>query len=277
MKDHPKSEIYISRFSVETARTLKSAKVKKALINAQNLEAFCHFCEKIITYREHYWPQHILSHTGEYQHYCTVCKILCNYHNYHKTCGGKVDLVFKYKWIDQTLFAFICNLCNYVQVRERNMIYHLIHQHETPKDECCNKYQKITLIRYTSNESEISDETVPVTVKTENNYYEETNSIPITYIGPNTSTNNTSQTVCSSNNNETSNPDPNLNNHVEDDIPIIFVGPSGESAVTSEVSFHNNRETEEPMDQSDQNEATVGEPVIVKEEMDVNNGKHFLF
>lgn len=181
--------------------------------------------------------------------------------------------VHKYTYEDNELSAFICNICNYVQVREKNMISHMTYQHEMSENN--NKYQKIILSRYASKESELPDKTnteaAHVSVKKEINNCEY--DIPITYIGEKCGPTGTSSMT-------------NTNNNWEEDIPIVYIGPSGESDATSESSARQHQNglhlSEGLINQDDQSTATEemfvcetqGE-VVVKQEIDAESSKFF--
>lgn len=274
VREHPDSEVYISRLSPPIAVAAKTININQ-IVNSMNqlVNGFCYFCEQNVKHAESYWPKHVLGHTGEYQHFCVLCKTMCNHDAYHKKCG-KIVSIFKYNMTNHGLSGFICNLCNYVQVREKNMISHLEHQHDLSEDGCKQHFQKIMLMRCGTAEEVLPRKTGisahPVTVKSEiDNHGDD---IPIYYIRDNRTTEKVHSAA-----------EPNVSttpvsNNFEEDIPIEYVGPAGDSTGRSEVSvldpLEDNTEpiAETPIEddqstRSCEEERHAETPLVVKQEL----------
>lgn len=147
IREHPSVEIYVSRLSEDMADVIINSSIPSERGEDNTLISFCYFCERNASYQDHYWSQHILMHTGEYQYFCHRCNHPINSNVYHNRNCKSVTRRYRYEFKSGRLTAFLCKLCNYVQVRKKNMISHLCTQHDLQNEACENMYQVITLVQ----------------------------------------------------------------------------------------------------------------------------------
>lgn len=142
---HPQSEIFVSRISDEMVRKLKRGNHPAVIcdkLNPKCLNAFCYFCESDKRFRANYWIDHIRMHTGEFAYKCTVCN---KYLNWSKLCCSRYapkKIQSRYK--KQNFVAYICKICNYIQISERNMQKHLKNEHQAR--DINGQYDQVTLL-----------------------------------------------------------------------------------------------------------------------------------
>lgn len=143
---HGNCEVFISRLSEQTAqRLMESSSLSLATINRdehdrKRLTMECPFCEKENNFSPSYWLNHIRTHTGEYSNECFRCgKISLN-----STHCGYATLKETFDLHVDGLMAFVCRICNYVQINEQRIRSHLEVHHDImqPND---NDYQMITI------------------------------------------------------------------------------------------------------------------------------------
>lgn len=141
---HEEFEVFVSRISPEMCEMMKNAQVKAARymkVGAHYMRATCAFCEKEKNFSSYYWITHVRGHTGEYPNECRICSKMTNAYAH---CGGPTERknVFDLKTTD--LSAFLCELCNFVQLDEENMVGHLRNHHGI--HEIGDQYSIITLL-----------------------------------------------------------------------------------------------------------------------------------
>lgn len=126
---HPNNEIYTSRLSIEMAERCRNGSLPPSCRTIDNqFEALCVFCEDTCSFTKAQFIEHITSHTGEFQYECSLCnKALIKTANHHHDQQYIRQLSnFQSK---KSLYAFICNLCNYVQLQEQQMKEHIANTH----------------------------------------------------------------------------------------------------------------------------------------------------
>lgn len=148
---HPGLEVYTSRLSPEYAERARNEPSMPRLENTTKgakMRAQCYFCDKEMVFDAKYWPQHILSHTGEYAHECLVCKrkvsALANHRR--RFSEHEIAKVFDYTFVDNYLWAYMCKFCHYVQKHEENMRKHLKKEHEYGDQDLRDCYDHIRLL-----------------------------------------------------------------------------------------------------------------------------------
>lgn len=143
-KSHPNNEVFVSRISPKMANMAKQSKltaVKYSKMKGQYLRMRCLFCEKECDFPVNYWVDHVRYHTGEYTNECALCdKMSLSYSH----CGMPTIKHQKCNIHKDGLGAFLCMVCNYVQISEDAIESHLRTQHGFT--ELTNRYQTITIV-----------------------------------------------------------------------------------------------------------------------------------
>ncbi|XP_031636434.1 uncharacterized protein LOC116349232 isoform X2 [Contarinia nasturtii] len=143
---HPQFEVYISRISpemVEAAKTAENRGVKHIKKSVQYIKALCLFCGEKRNFMPHYWIDHFRSHTGEYTNECYLCQKAVSFYTH---CGMPTIRNQNEVNLGQTsLYAHMCNKCNFIQIDEKNMRNHVIKQHGK-KDNIEQYYREISLM-----------------------------------------------------------------------------------------------------------------------------------
>lgn len=104
--------------------------------------ATCYFCQQKKDFTLTYWVDHYRGHTGEYAYKCSVCHTL--YSNAKRECCKKIaSKIIDDDLYDNDFVAFVCEICNYVQIDEASVRKHLRNEHEDAED---NQYHEITLL-----------------------------------------------------------------------------------------------------------------------------------
>lgn len=116
--EHPESEVFISRLPPIMAQALR----KQTRILQLNI---CFFCEKDPKSIDD-WRAHIRSHTGETEFYCFECHSSFNIKEDHGNCS--VDNV-KSIFDAPDLIAFMCKICNFIQINKHRISKHLEQEH----------------------------------------------------------------------------------------------------------------------------------------------------
>lgn len=145
---HKNYEVFISRVSQNMADNLRqiSSLSPLATLNyakksrRQILKMICPFCEKEKEFTPPYWINHIRIETGEYANECVECGKMTS----SSTHCDRTTLKNTYDLRNGGFSAFICTICNYVQIDQDRLISHLKMQHELPFFD--NNYQMITII-----------------------------------------------------------------------------------------------------------------------------------
>lgn len=87
-------------------------------------------------------------HTGENQFTCMTCdgtfKRQVDQIDHNKSCAGDVVNVFELNSRDNSLMAYMCKACNYIQIHESSMKKHMTIQHGF--DSTAENYEKVVFI-----------------------------------------------------------------------------------------------------------------------------------
>lgn len=141
---HIDSEVYASRLSPHMFEVLRRRSASIVGFNRYStlyLEAICPFCETKKAFTTQYWVQHIRSHTGEYSNECQMCgKLVC----LSTHCGITTIQSDKIDLRQNDLKAYVCLLCNFVQIDVEKVHTHLTNQHGI--DDIDNRYEKVILL-----------------------------------------------------------------------------------------------------------------------------------
>lgn len=150
--EHKQYEVFVSRVSPKMADIIRADLflTNGSVINEgtedEKIRFKCYFC---LTWQELSragWIDHMAAHTGEYRYRCTSCPVMskteelesCFYHE--KTClKPNLALYNNIEFQDNHIYGFICNACNYIQVRRVNMERHLKREHPS-SDVTCSRF-----------------------------------------------------------------------------------------------------------------------------------------
>lgn len=126
---HPDSEVYVSRVSPQMNDLIRKSSFTAIKFKKKNnlyLRFTCVFCEKEIDYSAYHWADHIRTHTGEYARKCCLCNKSTNLPIHCNVSTEQIYILDKNNDLD----AFICDICNYVQLDDARMVEHLRHHHD---------------------------------------------------------------------------------------------------------------------------------------------------
>lgn len=145
-RSHASHEVFISRLSPEMAKQhIESSSISLATVDYCKtgpkvmLKMQCPFCEIVHNFYAPYWQNHLRTHTGEYNNECIDCgKISLN-----STHCSRTTLKAPFNLHTNGIMAFICTICNYVQIDEQRIKSHLETQHELATAD--SAYQMITI------------------------------------------------------------------------------------------------------------------------------------
>ncbi|XP_058170342.1 uncharacterized protein LOC131285502 [Anopheles ziemanni] len=153
--EHPASEAFVSRVTPECAKTIKQNPfnvVGKRVVSRhgpKTISFSCFFCEKRNTLRGNDWVHHLVSHTGEYRFRCRACpamaRTLDEQVQHDDICGDPEMIVCNDITFDENhVYGYMCEMCNFVQIRRFNMDRHLQREHHTEETSCF----KFSLVNY---------------------------------------------------------------------------------------------------------------------------------
>lgn len=126
---HENDEVFVSRISQKMVDRIKKNEltfVKYKRKTVMCMTATCVFCDGDIEHVSSYWPTHIRMHTGEYVNECKVCDKMVNYSTH---CGFPTDRKHTFDLKRQDFNAYLCNICNFLQIDRQNMENHLKNMH----------------------------------------------------------------------------------------------------------------------------------------------------
>lgn len=128
-RKHPADENYVSRLSTKMM-LIAMNHANAAIPGGPEIRATCLFCEKVRSYSKYYWRTHIIQHTGEFTHVCKSCSRL-DFQARSNCCHRSQCVQIRtIPVVDNKIIGFACNLCNYVQFSEDNLIKHVQIQHD---------------------------------------------------------------------------------------------------------------------------------------------------
>lgn len=115
------------------ANQIREGKIKFIkVVSSKRTVGTCFFCEKRKSYTKNQWQRHLLIHTEEQFFFCRDCGQHFSNRNSHKTCSlNSIQNIYRQNNCvgDGYLAAFMCNICNYVQINESALVDHLKNQH----------------------------------------------------------------------------------------------------------------------------------------------------
>lgn len=116
-------------------------------LKAGAISGLCFFCEEPKKYTIKDWKMHLLSHTGEYEYYCSKCMVGLPMKTKHEGCSKAfVKHIFDSQTNNCALKGYICKLCNFLQINKENIIKHLVNEHESSSYELNKSSKKVTLL-----------------------------------------------------------------------------------------------------------------------------------
>lgn len=165
VNDHPDCEVYISRLSQRMADQCLQGVPKLILTSNGDYEGLCVFCEKQLSYRRDTWFKHMVTHTGEYGFECGQC--------HHKsaqpnrcTCKSKsskkmteIQLLHSVPVTGNYLYAYLCTLCNYIQMTSHKLTRHVKEEHGLNQTNVSNYVNRIKIINLRQNRNEATEAT----------------------------------------------------------------------------------------------------------------------
>lgn len=165
--EHKQYEVFVSRVSPKMADIIRAdlfltnGNVTNEGGEDEKIRFKCYFC---LTWKElsrSGWIEHMATHTGEYRFRCTSCPVMskteelesCFYHE--KSCLKPAMAVYNnIEFQDNHIYGFICNECNYIQIRRVNMERHLKREHPST-DVTCSRF---SIVNYKIDAKPIIDE-----------------------------------------------------------------------------------------------------------------------
>ncbi|XP_065089427.1 uncharacterized protein LOC135710518 isoform X2 [Ochlerotatus camptorhynchus] len=165
--EHKQYEVFVSRVSPKMADIIRAdlfltnGTVTNEGGEDEKIRFKCYFC---LTWKElsrSGWIEHVAAHTGEYRYRCTSCPVMskteelesCFYHE--KTCLKPTLVVYNnIEFQDNHIYGFICNDCNYIQIRRVNMERHLKREHPSTDAHC----SRFSIVNYKIDAKPIIDE-----------------------------------------------------------------------------------------------------------------------
>lgn len=131
------------KLPVEIVKQMKyhlSVSLKAKSNVSGQINAFCLFCNYKLEMDFCAWKAHFLKHTKEDEFYCTGCNAsLSSIKSQH--CVGYE--MFETFTSGNDLMAFMCNICNYIQVNMHRVIEHITQQHVNRPD---NHMERVLLL-----------------------------------------------------------------------------------------------------------------------------------
>lgn len=107
----------------------------------------CYFCDERKSFTKLQWQKHLLIHTKENFYFCKQCgRTFTNRYN-HTPCSPALmtNIYEKYDCVgENSLAAFVCNICDHVRVSESRMVYHLQTSHNSKKGQNYKKCNFVT-------------------------------------------------------------------------------------------------------------------------------------
>lgn len=143
--EHEGVEVYSSRMSAKMSDLLRKCPPKECEIRkGSRISAFCYYCEKDFKADRTNWIAHFIRHTGEYIRFCKCTNVELTSKNAKLHSGHGNAIVSKVDFVD-TLFVYMCRLCNYTQSQEENLKNHIRNMHDINVN-VTSQYERLTII-----------------------------------------------------------------------------------------------------------------------------------
>uniref|UniRef100_A0A182Q9H8 C2H2-type domain-containing protein n=1 Tax=Anopheles farauti TaxID=69004 RepID=A0A182Q9H8_9DIPT len=139
---HSKGPVYVSRLLPEQADIIRldplavtGRKIASRFFGSKPSIMFCcYFCNLRINTHTEEWLVHISSHTGEYRYKCISCPTIARTEHsdvpHHVDCyGPSIELWEDFNLKDNHLYGYMCNKCNFVQIKYENIMRHIRNDH----------------------------------------------------------------------------------------------------------------------------------------------------
>lgn len=188
VKCHSNYEIYISRPSPNILKRIKSNQSNSQIASKQSKQmielrinnmprtksplhqpkVYCIFCEDYRRLEKQFCIEHLTVHTGEYQYVCSGCNKKVSYPAHRCVHNGDVDKIQQFGWENNSVYGFMCNLCNYTQLSENRVIEHVAKQHHIDQSIVCQNYCKTNLLVFTEQPNKLKPN-VPATAERDRN------------------------------------------------------------------------------------------------------------
>lgn len=138
VNEHDRYEVFNARMSPKMTDQMRkhggSCSTFKNTSKGYDITAFCPFCEETRTCKSPIeWIAHITRHTGEFMRYCKLCgvKSAAKMRNNGPGCShSQTGTIRTIRMPDVHLSIYICNICNYAQMRKKNVESHLKRMHK---------------------------------------------------------------------------------------------------------------------------------------------------
>lgn len=148
-RKHPDTEVFIARVSPPMAKRIREQQYNFIRIDDE-IHGLCFFCEEMQAFGKDDWMKHLLLHTGEQPYFCSGCETsMVRKINHGKCSKDEVQHIFGDTASDSDLTGFICNTCNYLQIRENQMIDHMV-QHDTFIEISGKLFSSVILVKISS-------------------------------------------------------------------------------------------------------------------------------
>lgn len=146
-RKHPNTEVFIARVSPNQGERIRKQQNEFLQVDGK-IHGLCSFCEDLKTMNRVDWMKHLLNHTGESMFFCTGCDMsMIRNHKHGKCSREKVQNIFDNNSSSDGLVGFICNTCNYLQVREQQLVKHVSVEHDFFDENCSELFSKVVLVK----------------------------------------------------------------------------------------------------------------------------------
>lgn len=134
LRDHPESEVLISRMSQKFSDEIISNRKFPSIYADKRNRTVCPFCERNLVLSVAQWITHLTHHTGEYEYQCKKCKISLASKKHRSCRNALATKIIDYKIENSVFYAYICRLCCYTQLNKENILKHLRNEHQINDD-----------------------------------------------------------------------------------------------------------------------------------------------
>ncbi|XP_031638528.1 uncharacterized protein LOC116350755 [Contarinia nasturtii] len=134
VRTHSDKEISISRLAnIFNPQELQETKFTPLITKTASetiIRSLCYICNEGYNMSSSKWILHFISHTGEFEFQCNSCAKKIT-QDLHKPCNSKGNhrINGPFDFVDNTLYGYVCTLCNYIQLTKKHIILHLENEH----------------------------------------------------------------------------------------------------------------------------------------------------